>query len=193
MKILLIIDGEEKVLQAEVFDLSMGKYEGYDAVIIAASGDLQKVIHDPEEQTRVFEEMAEGIGRPSVTGITIDALDEKSLREVSEASDLLTSLRNDKHIVILPSRPGDTQKRIQRHFVLHTKFYNINSPDSLKLAVSELVELEDLKLRGNLLYLVREAMILPKGNDSFYLKEIVDVYVPKEDMSEVTLSERDVV
>ena len=184
MRLLLVIDDTLQELEATAFKVSSGEFEDYDTVIMIDTTDVFVPISEEEKKNLEgkLHYLAEGVNRPSKEGISLMPFEKRSLVDI--LSDIqaaeLAEMRNDKHIVILPMRPQN-HKRIQKKFVVHTKKYEINKPNSIDSALREMVAIEDLKLKGNLLYLVQEPVMIPKANDTFYLQEIVDVYGPIEE------------
>ena len=182
MKILLVIDDTLQEFEAAAYKVSAGEYGDYDAVIM-----IDTVEPSGEVSSERLEYIAEGINRPSKDGISLMPFEKRPLVDILSDTQLaeLAEIRSDKHIVILPMRPPG-HRRLQKKFVVHTKKYDIIAPNSIELAVREMVAIEDLKLKGNLLYLVQEPVMIPKANDTFYLQEIVDVYGSQEEVINVT-------
>jgi hypothetical protein len=184
-KLLLVIDDTLQEYDVAAFKVSSGEYDDYDTVIMIDT--VEKSVEAPYHEPLQY--VAEGVNRPSKEGISSVPYEKRPLQDILSHEQLeeLKIMRDEKKIIILPQRlMVKDHRRIQKKFVIHTKKYDILAPNSLESAIAEMVAIEDLKLKGKLLYLVQEPVMIPKANNTFYLQEIVDVYGPQEEVSNVT-------
>lgn len=159
MKTLLIVDDRQEELDINLYDISFGKFEGYDCVILLQS------------KRQVSEEAVAAVPRPSSKGIASEIFDAVKLSAVVQGTDLqeyLRECREKEGVTNVVSVSADAEgNRVN----ICTKKHSVLDKDALRRAIEDLVKVEKSYAQEGTIYLLSEGCVVNFDDNQFGIEE----------------------
>jgi hypothetical protein len=182
MRGLLVIDENSQEVEISSYEISLGKYKEYDAVIVVSTVGAASSV-------------AAGVRRPSVKGVTSPKAESIVLKDIDEGG--LLAKKRAIAGTELHEGPPFSGWVVGEAEVVKTKWRLHSDVDLLNQSISELALLESqLVGKGEKLYIENEPQVVfDKENTKFRIKETAHVVKPaapsegEEDGGEAAIAE----
>jgi len=178
MKALFIVDDKETVFEIEGYEISSGKYDEMDLVVIFKGPEMEDLnVADSSSTESKIPDLPKP---PSTSGITVEKFASDIALSTVLPQEELDKIRTTAGIVMRPAA-SDQYMLVEQSVSVKSETSKVTDLNPVRKAFENLVQKEVGLLGGNMLYLYKKPMIVMEEGDVFHIEEVIHIYKNREE------------